>query len=354
MRARHALLIATGAAVLALGIVTSAMALSGGQAFPSTLTWGSPQTIDRHHRLIVIRCPSVSLCLASDNAGYALVSEHPRSASSWRRIWVAPSSWRRLRLGLAALSCLSIRLCVGTTQASVLTTTRPGGAARTWKRAFVDGQASSLSAIGCRLTLCVTGDDTGNLYLSTNPAGGRRTWKHVLLPSNGDSAGIMSGIACPSRSFCVAVDQSTGEGFLDDIYASTRPKRASSWHLIKDFNNNSFNGLACPSKSLCVAPTQMGEVMTSTTPALGSSWQASTLLPSLASINAVACPSTSFCVLGDDTGAVETSTDPSGGAGAWSSPQTIAMSDAIESLACPSARLCFAVTKNGALVVGTG
>ncbi len=349
--ARQVLLIATA---LAAGVATSAMALTGGQALPSTLTWGPPQTIDSHHVLVVIRCPSVSLCVASDRAGNTLVSTHPQSASSWRRIRIGLAArYPRLRLGLAALSCPSTRLCVGTAAASVITTTRPAGAARTWKSAFVDRQASSLSAIGCRFTLCVTGDDTGNLYVSTNPLGGTRSWRHILLPSNGDSAGIMSGIACPSWSLCLAVDQSTGEGFSDDVFTSTEPKRASSWNITKELNFNSFNGIACPSKSLCVAPTQAGEVATSTDPTSGGSWQAATLTSNV-SINAVACPSVAFCVLGGDNGLIETSTNPNGGAVAWSSPQTTVPGDAIESLACPSARLCLAVTRNGALIVGAG
>jgi hypothetical protein len=345
MSARRALLVATAAAVLAAGVASSALAV-GMPATSSTLAWGPPRTIDRHHRLVLIRCPSASLCLASDGAGNTFWSRHPRLAGSWHRV----------RVGLAALACPSTRLCVGAALASssVRTTTSPTGSARAWRSAFVDRYASPLSAIGCRFTLCVTGDNTDNLFASTNPAGGRHTWRHILLPSNGDSAGIMSGIACPSWSLCIAVDQSTGEGFLDDIYVSTQPTQPNSWQLIEDFTSNSFNGIACPSTALCVAPTQMGEVMSSTTPAIGSSWQAATLLPSLASINAVSCPSTSFCVLGDADGAIETSTDPSGGPTAWSAPQTIAPGDSIESLACPSAGLCFAVTRNGALIVGSG
>ena len=83
-----------------------------------------------------------------------------------------------------------------------------------------------------------------------------------------------------------------------------------------------------------MAPTQAGEVATSTNPTSGGSWQAATLTSNV-SINAVACASVAFCVLGGDNGLIETSTDPSGGAVAWSSPQTTVPGDAIESLACP-------------------
>jgi hypothetical protein len=49
---------------------------------------------------------------------------------------------------------------------------------------------------------------------------------------------------------------------------------------------------------------------------------------------------------------VETSTRPTAGAKAWVS-QDVAAKDAIESLACPSTRLCLAVTRQGDVIVGS-
>jgi hypothetical protein len=161
----------------------------------------------------------------------------------------------------------------------------------------------------------------------------------------------MSGFSCPVKSLCVGVDQSAGEGFIDDVYTSSDPTGSHKWSLTTDFNNNSFTGIACPSRALCVAPTTAGEVMTSTDPTHARSWHATTLLNNV-SINAFACLSVSFCVLGDDSGTVETSTNPTAGANAWLS-RGIAPKEAIESLARASVRLCIAVTRKGDVIVGT-
>lgn len=332
------------AALIASAITPAAASERGRRGVQQSLAWGSPQSIDTH-ALVAIKCPGPSLCLAVDSAGHFLITKHPRAgASGWHRLNGAPH--------LDALSCPSVRLCVGVAGRAVWTSTKPT-VGSSWKRTRIDSvQGSYLSAIGCRFTLCVAGDSQANAFVSTHPTAGRRAWKRLLLPSNGDSPGILSGIACPGWSLCVAVDQSTGEGFIDDVFTSTHPTRPSSWNITTTFTFNSFDGIACPSKSLCVAPTGFGAVMTSTNPARGGSWHATTLLSTATPINAVACASTSFCILGDDTGAVEASTNPTGGAAAWST-QTIAPGDAIESLACLSARLCFAVTRHGNLIASS-
>ena len=363
VRARQGLGIVTTIAALAVGVVASvaaparsAAAVPRPQASPHRssataviapgLSWSTPRPIDKR-ALLVIRCPTTSFCVAIDDAGNLLTTKSPRAGGK---------SWKKVHLDKAvtALACASTRLCVAVdANGYVLTSRNPAGGAKTWTRTLVDTIVPrELSAVTCRSNLCITGDNQGNAFTSTNPTGGRHAWKVVSLPGNGDSAGIMSGFSCPLKSLCVGVDQSTGEGFEDDVFTSTHPTVENRWNLTAEFFNNSFNGVACPTKSLCVAPTDSGEVMTSTTPTRGSSWHAATLLSDGTSINAVACASASFCVLGDDDGGVETSSTPSAGANAWQS-QNVAAKDAIESLACPSARLCFAVTGRGHVIVGS-
>jgi hypothetical protein len=309
------------------------------------LAWSAPQSIDKR-ALLAIRCPTASFCVAIDSAGNVLTTTSPLAgAKGWKR--------SHLDKSLTALACPSTVLCVAVdSNGYVLTSRKPAGGAKTWSKKLVDTVLPrELSAVACRSNLCVTGDNQGNAFTSTNPAGGRHAWKLTSLPSNGDSPGVMSGFSCPLRSLCVGVDQSTGEGFIDDVFTSTDPTASNKWNLTTEFTDNSFNAVACPTKSLCVAPTDAGEVMTATDPTHGPSWHATTLANNV-SINAVACSSVSFCVLGDDSGRVETSTNPTAGAKAWLS-QNVAAKDAIESLACASARLCVAVTPKGDAIVGS-
>ncbi|MDQ6779220.1 MAG: hypothetical protein M3071_24020 [Actinomycetota bacterium] len=348
----RALGIATAVAALAAAITTSVLepaGSAGAQPQASTaaslLAWSSPASIDKR-ALIALRCPTASFCVAIDSGGNILTTRAPLAgASGWKRSHVDK--------GLTALACPSTKLCVAVDfNGFVLASRHPAGGAKAWTRTLVDTVTPrELSAIACRSSLCVTGDNQGNVFASTNVTGGNHAWRHIALPSNGDSPGTLSGFSCPLKSLCVGVDQSTGEGFIDDVFTSTDPTAPNKWKLTTEFNNNSFTGVACPTRSLCVAPTVAGEVMTTTDPTHAHAWHATTL-ESNVSINAVACPSVSFCVLGDDSGRVETSTSPTAGGASWT-PQTIAAKEAIEALACPSARLCLAGTRKGHVIVGS-
>jgi hypothetical protein len=358
VRTRRGLGIA--AAVAALGVITSVASLaasagavprehvspvnrSAGAAASPALVWSTPRSID-NRALVAVKCPTASFCVAIDKAGNVLTVKAPlASAKDWKR--------SHLDSAVAALACPSSTLCVAVdSNGHVLTSRDPAGGAKTWNKALIDRVApGELSAVACRSDFCVAAGQ-GNAFVSTNPIGGRRAWKSFLLPSNGDSPGIMSGFSCPLKSLCVGVDQSTGEGFIDDVYTSTDPARSTRWKLTKEFTNNSFNGVACPTRSLCVAPTAAGRVMTTTNPTHGGAWHATTLVPNV-SINAVACSSVAFCALGDNSGTVESSTTPRATKNAWLF-QNIAPKDAIESLACPTSHLCVAVTHKGDAIIG--
>jgi hypothetical protein len=358
VRARRGLAMAAAGAALGViasvaGLATSAGAVaregvspprrSAGAATLPALVWSTPQSIDKR-ALIAVKCPTASFCVAIDKAGNILTAKAPLTrARDWRR--------SHLDSAITALACPSSALCVAVdSNGHVLTSRDPAGGAKTWSKALIDSiSPGELSAVACRSDFCVAAGQ-GNAFVSTNPTGGRRAWKSFLLPSNGDSPGIMSGFSCPLKSLCVGVDQSTGEGFLDDVYTSTDPGRSNKWNLTKEFTNNSFNGVACPTKSLCVAPTAAGRVMATTKPTHGRAWHATTLVPDV-SINAVACSSAAFCVLGDSSGTIESSTTPTAAKNAWLF-QNVAPKDAIESLACPTSRLCIAVTHKGDAIVG--
>jgi hypothetical protein len=348
------------AAVAALGVFASVagMAASAGAALPKqawpahrsasaaaspALVWSAPQSIDKR-ALVAVKCPTASFCVAIDKAGNVLTAKTPLArAKDWKR--------SHLDNAITALACPSSALCVAVdSNGHVLTSRDPAAGAKTWTKTLIDRVSpGELSAVVCRSDFCVAGDQ-GNVFISTNPTGGKRAWKSFSLPSNGDSPGIMSGFSCPLKSLCVGVDQSTGEGFIDDVYTSTEPTSSSKWNLTREFTNNSFNGVACPTKSLCVAPTAAGRVMSTTHPTRGSAWRATTLVRNV-SINAVACSSVAFCALGDSSGTVESSTTPTAGKKAWLF-QNVAPKDAIESLACPTAHLCVAVTRKGDAIVG--
>ena len=301
-------------------------------------------TVDKYtarRPLLDISC-AAPLCAAIDDRGDIFTSTRP-VARRWKGVYV--------HRHLAAISCPSASLCVAVANGSVLTSTKPAGGRQAWKVAHID--QGGLSAVSCpSIHFCVAGDNGGNLLTSSNPTGGRNAWRHIGLPSNGDSPGALSGFSCAGESLCVGVDMSTGEGFFDDIFTSTKPAGGSNdWQLTREFTNNSFTAVSCPSRSLCVA-TGGGQIVTSRKPTRSASWHAIHLTRiAEAAFNTVACPSTSLCIVGDSSGSVATSSHPAGGSSQWTSA-SIDPEGSINSLSCPSTKLCVAVDDRGRVLVG--
>lgn len=87
---------------------------------------------------------------------------------------------------------------------------------------------------------------------------------------------------------------------------------------------DSLESISCPTTSFCAA-VDGDDVLTSTDPTLGSSWEP-TAIDLTESLKSISCPTAGFCAAidgaDDHPGKVFTSTDPTGGSGAWT-PTTI-------------------------------
>lgn len=101
-----------------------------------------------------------------------------------------------------------------------------------------------------RLRVAVVCAVTGlfELFTSTDPAGGRTAWHSQPIDGGG---GGLSGISCPSSDMCVAFD---GNG---NVLVSTDPDDGGTWQRA-NISRLVINALSCGSVSLCVAVT-LGE-----------------------------------------------------------------------------------------------
>lgn len=183
----------------------------------------------------------------------------------------------------------------------------------------------------------------------------------------------MSGVSCPSESFCVAV------GAFDTVAFSESPTEdADRWQVDRpsyaepnqaclergesvDFCSRprgSLNAVSCPTESLCVAVGYEGSVFTSTDPADGA-WSVSDLNEAhggATHLTGVSCPSPSLCVAvsgGSNNvngGRVLTSTDPP--LGSWRVTEIDSSLD-FRSVSCGSVSLCVAVARGGRLFTTT-
>jgi hypothetical protein len=100
--------------------------------------------------------------------------------------------------------------------------------------------------------------------------------------------------------------------YVNGIYTATDPG-AGPW--TKSSVPDAVSGLACPSASFCVAVGDDGMVATSIDPA-ADIWT-STSIDDGIPLEAIACPCVSQCVATDEDGRILTSTDPTGGPSAW-------------------------------------
>lgn len=333
-----------------------------------SMSWLPARTIDPVGRLqglgaylTGISCPSVTLCVAVDDAGNVVASRDPASgASSWH---VAAIDNGQMLMGV---SCASSSLCVAVDErGAAFTSSDPSSGAASWRR--VATGASQLSGVSCpSMSLCVAvgGQDA---YVTKNPAAQSAAWISTDVestpcsppPPNTDYSYScppnLLAVSCPSATLCVAADDD------GNVVSSEDPTSGSgAWNVsavdqgsrICGVGLSCHNGLVavtCDSTSLCPASDNSYQLFVSSTATSGSSkWS---VLSSTVNVTGISCASASLCVAvgGQDAA---TSADPSDGAGSWRS-QTIEQNQyLLEAVSCASAWLCVAVDNNGHAVTG--
>ena len=286
-----------------------------------------------------VACPSASLCVAGNSSNEILTSTDPTGgAGAWTSTPIVDSGD-----AVASISCPTTTFCAAIdadhtssdNESIVLTTANPTGGSGAWNSTTIEG-SSVLNVVSCRSsTLCVAGDEWGNVFTSTNPTSGPSTWEGEVVNF------AVSGISCPSDSLCVS---SGGRNVLSSTHV-TDPN-AGRWLAapVPGGESDGLESLACPSTTFCAAVDEEGNLLTSTNPSGGSSAWTAENIDGGNSLVAISCPSASFCAAADSAGNVLTSTDPTGGPGEWSSVIVAEPTYVVEALTCASASLCVAWT----------
>ena len=163
-------------------------------------------------KLVGVSCPSVSLCVAADDAGFAISSTAPTTAGPWTGRGGPPGG------DYVGVSCASESLCAGTCPLGVDLGGTGGCSGSphasygstsvvTWNpstafQRYVTISPHTPGEVWCRSgPLCFAADASGSLLGSTDPASGASAW---ALVRSGPS--MVTGVSCPSLSLCVAVD----------------------------------------------------------------------------------------------------------------------------------------------------
>lgn len=313
----------------AIASVASAVLLS--LALPgaaSALAWGPRVKIDSVALTAVSCAPGTALCVAGDRRGRLLSTAEPSHG--------AGATWRPTRRpigGTAALSCPSTNLCVGVDARGIVTSTEP--AAGRWRSTPIGGPIE-FDAVSCAPAqpLCVAGginNSDGDIFqnafevaVATSPP---NRWVTVNL--NGPS--VMTGVSCPSTSFCVGV----GNGYVA-VSRDPGNGRAATWQ-VRSLGGGAVRwaDVACASNALCVL---VGGSAVAVSTDAGASWE---VTPLKADLTHVACASERMCVaLGGRR--VLVSTDPV--TGVWGTSTRVRGGSGI---ACASEALCAVIDSRG-------
>jgi hypothetical protein len=207
------------------------------------------------------------------------------------------------------------------------------------------------------------------------------SWSTVgTISSDASGEGLLSGIACPTSTTCIAVGGDKGGPTANGVYTLGSFSGGTwSWTAERDTPSDGNGGgvlyaVTCVSSTECVAGGSdhnwRGAATSITSTGGVWSWGSESMVPRLPSgdsgrILALSCPSTTLCVgVGDNsvTGAGSfTIGTKTGGNWSWSMDQTIPGDGTglgfLDGVACPTTTTCFAVgydnTLAGVQSVGT-
>ncbi len=317
------------------------------------VSWSATQQIDpaSNAELNQVSCSTSALCVAVDNQGQALTTASP-SAHPWRAIDADPRQF------VSALGCVpgSASLCVlGDGIWNVITSTTPLIGPYGVYTGSENNGLSHVTAIACpSTTFCVAASSRGDLLINTNPTG---PWPQATSTDGG----YIDAVSCVAgTTFCATFDDS------GDILTTNSPANAidapgarGSWSVstVDTPPPTSFvfgGGVSCPSRSLCVAVDESGNILTSTNPTAGAGaqWQTASDVHGNGDLVSVSCaPSSTFCVAVGGKDALW-SADPAAGASSWTLA-TVDPAGGLASVSCPTTKLCVAVDQTGHGLVAT-
>ena len=342
---------------LVLIVVFSGLVLCSPASAAGLLKWSAPTRI--HHgatTLSGVSCPSASFCAAVGGAAVYVSRDPGARAPRWDSHTISGAN-------MQSISCPSRSLCLGLSFTGRLYASTDPAATHPSRRAE-RAQDAYFDALTCASTsLCVAVDALGEVSTSTNAGAASDHWTttHIdfaTIPSvctdpaseqkfPCSAPAALTAVACPSRSFCIAVDQA------GNALTSTNPSAgAGAWTSVPiDSTQTDLNSVSCASVSLCVAADNRGHVLAATHPnSAGASRPALVDPGDSGGLSTLSCTRISFCAGAGVPGGVIVSDKPTAGARSWTRAR---VRDAnVAGLSCASRHLCVAVTTNGKVIVG--
>lgn len=154
-----------------------------------------------------IACPSLSFCMALSKQGNAYFTDKPgASRTSWSHVEIDSDSRVGADSGdygsnLTSLSCPSVSLCLATDEdGNILSTTQPTQT-QPWKSTTPSPERNR-AVLSCgSVSLCVYVDSWG-AFVSYDPTGGAGAWQGSDLPQLFGGFGF-GAVSCVAPAFCM-------------------------------------------------------------------------------------------------------------------------------------------------------
>ncbi|HET9093529.1 MAG TPA: hypothetical protein VFN36_00470 [Solirubrobacteraceae bacterium] len=265
--------------------------------------------IDPRTAITGVACPSAQLCVAVDASGQVLHTTTPLGpVSAWSKPALVDKATETGGgyAGFASVACPTTTFCVAVDNApdgQIAVTTDPTGPASAWTLTTV-GSGVLLDSVACpTTTLCVVGGN--NVYYSTDPTGGATAWKATAALST--SYSVVSALACDTPKLCLGVGYgNAGVGL--SVGSSTPTTTTWSQGLVGADppapGAGVLDGVACPERNFCVAVDGASNAYVTNTPVRGAWSIARPLKPaSQSTVSQVSCNS-AICVEVDNRGTV--------------------------------------------------
>ncbi len=299
---------------------------------PDTLTAGTSHQVS-NIGLEAISCVAANECTAVDSDGRELTFD-PTVGGAPARNTIAPGR------GLTAVACPSVSRCAAVGADGVGVTFSQGDPAQAKLTTLAPGPI--LSAVSCPAATQCTAVDRAGQEVTFNPAapGGAQT--ATLDAQLADPVlDYLGAVSCPSTHQCTAVE--AGEGGKEITFDPTLPAGASSSAIDA---NHIMSGVACPLATRCVAVDGDGRLISFDPGSPGAA--STTTLPNNPPLTAITCPSATQCTAIDFYGKVATFAPATPGSPTLTA--TFSSGGGVTGLACPTTTQCEAVALNGEVV----
>ncbi|MCL2417678.1 MAG: hypothetical protein FWD04_00170 [Conexibacteraceae bacterium] len=302
-----------------------------------------------------VAVPAIASAAGSSSVikwGKSHALENPNKGGAFDAVSCAPSGGATTT-ATPTTAATALLCVVGDVKGGVWATAHPSRPASGWTRENID-RGNAITGVSCPTTsFCVAVDAAGQVMHTSRPLGGVKAWsKPVRIATatqpGGGYAGL-SGVSCPTNNFCVAVDNAAN----GQVAYTTDPSGpATAWTLATVATGVTLDSVSCESTTLCVIGGS--ERFVSVAPTSGaSSWKPmGTLSSSPALISGVTCNTAQLCVsvgYGDaGVGLASASSQPSTSATLWAGSQIgsdppAVSAQLVDGVACPERNLCVAV-----------